>query len=335
MTADRPSRLAGIFTIVLTLACWTSIPLFLKHFAGLIDGWTANGWRYGLSALIWLPALLLAWRKGSTPDALWRRALWPSVFNTLAQVCFGLAPYYTSPALMTFSLRLQIVFVTFGAALLFVAERRIVRSGGFLTGIGMVIAGTAATLLLNPEGLGGGSALGVGLSIGAGLLYACYSLSVRKLLQGVDPILAFAAISQYTAAAMVGLMLAFGAQHGAGALDLGLAQFGLLILSAIIGIGLGHTLYFKSIGTLGVAVSAGVVQLQPVFVSIVSTIFGWDRLTGAQWAAGGVAIAGAVVMLIAQHRLGPHTPAPSSTSTADPEFATLPVDEDVAAAENR
>jgi hypothetical protein len=55
--------------ILLTLAGWTSIPLFLRDFAHgpfAIDAWTANGWRYGVSALLWAPVLVLG---------LWRRNL--------------------------------------------------------------------------------------------------------------------------------------------------------------------------------------------------------------------------------------------------------------------
>ena len=52
MAAPPGPRAAGVVTILLTLVGWSSIPLFLKHFTHLIDGWTANGWRYAISALI-------------------------------------------------------------------------------------------------------------------------------------------------------------------------------------------------------------------------------------------------------------------------------------------
>lgn len=300
---EPAGSLGGIIMIVLTLLGWTSIPLFLRHFASLIDPWTANGWRYGISALVWLPVLILGWRGGWLPQGLWRAALVPSLFNAAAQVCFAIAPYLVEPGLMTFSMRLQIVFLTGGAALLFAAERRVIRSPGYILGISMVLLGTLGTLWLKPGGLGRGTAGGVSLAIGAGFLYAAYALSVRHFMYGMRPIVAFAAVSQYTAGIIVALMIPFGARGGLTALDLDGTQFFLLVLSALIGIGIGHTLYFASIARLGLAVSSGVVQLQPITVSIGSLLIFGEVLTPGQWACGVGAVAGAAVMLYAQHRI--------------------------------
>lgn len=325
---------AGITLILTSLACWTTIPLFLRHFTDQIDGWTANGWRYGFSALLWLPLLLMAARRRAVPRGLWRAAVLPSLFNTAAQVCFGLAPYYVEPGLMTFSLRLQIVFVTFGAAMLFPAERVIIRKPGFIAGIAMVVIGTMLTVYLKPGGLGGGTALGVALSIASGLLYAGYALSVRATMHGMPPLLAFSAVSQYTAAMMLVLMLVFSRNlhthapsFGLEILQMSSGQLTMLLVSAVIGIGIGHTAYFKSIQALGLAVSAGVVQLQPITVSIVAPFLFPDdeHLSAAQWATGLIAVGGAAMMLFTQHLASRK----KAIAPID-EFDDLPVDPDVA-----
>lgn len=312
MSTPAPSssraQLVGVLTIVATLASWTSIPLFLKHFTTHIDGWTANGWRYGASALIWLPALFVAYARNRVPPGLWRAALIPSLFNAIAQACFGLAPYHVDPGLMTFSLRFQIVFVALGAAIMFAPERRVIRSPLFILGLLLVVGGTMATLAFKPGGLGSGTRLGVALSVASGLFYAGYALSVRRWMVHMPPITAFAAVSQYTALLLILPMFFLGGGGGyliggGEALNLSGGRMALLILSAIIGIGIGHTLYFFSIGRLGLAVSAGVVQLQPITVSIASLFLFGERLTPLQWTTGIAAIAGAAVMLYAQQRL--------------------------------
>ena len=74
----------------------------------------------------------------------------------------------------------------------------------------------------------------------------------------------------------------------------------LLLLSAVIGIALGHVLYYMSIARLGVAVSAGVLQLHPFMVGVASLLLFGEVLTMAQWISGGVAILGAMMMLSVQ-----------------------------------
>lgn len=315
----------GVTTILLTLGGWTSIPLFLKYFSKLIDPWTANGWRYALSSLIWAPVLVWVWRKGTTPKGLWRAALLPAAFNAAAQVGFGVAPYYISPGLMTFSLRFQIVFVAIAAAIMFPAERAIIRKPMFIAGLCMVLVGTFSTILLNPNGLGGGTGWGVALSIASGLGYAGYALAVRKQMHGMNPIVAFAAVSQYTSLVLVALMLLLGKQSGWAVFELSGTNLWYLALSAVVGIGLGHTFYFFSIARLGLAVSAGVVQLQPITVSVASAILFHEVLTSGQWVTGIIAISGAALMLMTQHLA-----AKKAKLAPIDELDDLPVDPDVA-----
>lgn len=300
----HPGRMLAVGTIVLTLVGWSSIPLFLRHFASLLDPWTVNGWRYTMSALLWLPVILLACARGRMPARLWRDALWPSVFNAAGQVLFAYAPYLVGAGLMAFGLRVQIVFVALGAAMLFPLERKLLRHKPFVVAMGVVFAGTLATVALTPRGGESGDrpVLGTAVSIGAGFFYALYSLSVRKRLGGYPALLSFAAVSQLTAIPVLALMLVLGKDHGRTAVSLGGTPMVMLVLSAVVGIGIGHTLYFFSLKRLGVAVSAGVVQMQPILVSIASVPLFGERLTGAQMACGAVAIGGALGMLVVQER---------------------------------
>lgn len=297
------SAAVGILTSFCALAGWTSIPLFLKFFSKDIDPYTANGWRYAFSALLWLPPLLWAWKRGRLPPGVWRAALIPAVFNTLAQHAFGIAPYKMDPGLMTFALRAQVIFVTIGAAIMFAAERRVIRTPAYLFGLLLVLGGTTLTLYFKHGGISGEVGVGVVWAVVAGACYAAYALSVRKLMHNMNPLLAFAAVSQYTAVALVGVMLTMGEDHGAGAWRLSNGKFTLLMLSAVIGIGMGHTCYFLAIQRLGLAVANGIVQLQPITVSIASMLIFGEILSGPQWAAGTAAICGAGLILWAQQRM--------------------------------
>lgn len=307
----------------MTLVGWSSVPLFLRYFADEIDVWTSNGWRYGFSAVLWGPVLIFGALRRTLPAGLWKAALVPGLVNSIGQVCFAAAHYFIDPGLITFSLRLQILFVVAGALVLFPSERRVIRSALFIVGMALVMLGAGATMLFaeSDETRRTAVAVGVPLAIAAGVFFAAYSLSVRYYLHGYKPIVAFAAISQYTAAAMVALMLGLGHRAGLGVMDLTVNQFLMLLFSAFIGIALGHVCYYTAIARLGVAISAGVLQLQPFLATVGSMILFGEVLNGVQWGGGFVAVVGAAMVLAVQHRLSRRRPAPEA-----PRFADLPPD---------
>lgn len=320
-TTQRASTGQAVALIVMTLLGWSSVPLFLKHFSHAIDVWTSNGWRYGFSALLWAPVLLIGLKRRSLPRGLWRNAIVPSIFNCAGQTCFAAAHYIISPGLLTFGLRMQILFVGVGAYLLLPQERRVIRTRSYLVGAVLVLGGTLGTIFLGEKPPDFSSGLGVTLAIAAGLLFACYALSVRHYMRQTSSITAFAVISQYTAAVMVGLMLALGERSGAAALDLDPLQFGLLLLSAIIGIALGHVFYYAAIAKLGVAIASGVVQLQPFLVTAASYFLFGERMTPWQLVGGAVAISGAALMLSVQHRLSKQDRAAKELAQAEAQQA--------------
>ena len=123
------------------LFCWTVTPLFVEYLTGHFDLWASNGWRYGLAALMWLPYLVWMLARRRVPASLWRRALLPAFFSTVAQIAFVAAFYYTGPAQLTFGLRMQIVATAIGAAILFPAELEVIRRSTFLVGALAVLAG--------------------------------------------------------------------------------------------------------------------------------------------------------------------------------------------------
>lgn len=290
----------GVITIVLTLVGWSSVPLFIRHFAESIDIWTSNGWRYGFSAFLWLPVVVWGLAKAGLPAGIWKKSVVPSVVNAIGQVAFAWSFYKIDPATATFGLRTQIVFVAVGAYLLFPSERRLLRDPRMWAGMGMVAVGVGGTIYFGHGLPRGDQAMGVVLAIASGFFFAAYGLAVRHFMHGFHPVTAFAVISQYTAMAMVALMLALGERRGMTALDLPTGQFVLLLVSAIIGIALGHVFYYISIARLGVAVSSGVIQLQPFMVSLGQTALGWQSLSLLQWGSGIIAVAGAIVMLTVQ-----------------------------------
>ncbi|MBI1191245.1 MAG: EamA family transporter [Tepidisphaera sp.] len=307
------SHRLGVITVVLTLLAWSSTPLFIQHFAHSLDVWSSNGWRYAFAAIIWAPVLIIGRVRRTLPKGLAWRALTPSIFNAAGQTAFALSFYHIDAATGSFGLRSQIIFVAIGAYFLFPSERALLRDARSWLGIVLVLVGLAATLFLSRAGgpaqavgVHASHGLGIALAVGGGILFAGYSLEVRRRLNDVSPLVSFAAISQYTALFLVLGMLAFGqnaaGEHnfGAGPLDMSAGQFSLFVLSSVIGIALGHVWYYTAIARLGVAVSSGVVQLQPFVVAVAQMAVFGRALAPAQWAGGGMAITGACLLLWVQ-----------------------------------
>ena len=76
------SRRVGSMNAMAALLGWSTVPLLLRDLAGRgVDFWSNNGWRYGASAVLWLPYVLWhAWR-GRMPKGIWKAAIVPSIAN--------------------------------------------------------------------------------------------------------------------------------------------------------------------------------------------------------------------------------------------------------------
>lgn len=311
MKSDAPAPLdrdhareaaIGFTYILITLVGWSSVPLFLRYFTTYIDGWTANGWRYGMSALFWMPVLIVAARSKRLPPQLWKAALVPGLMNIAAQCCFAWAPYFIKPGMLTFLLRMQIVFLAIGAFVLFPGERHAMRTKSYWFGVIIVLSGLIGLCFLGAEVPRGSRALGVVLGLASGIFYAGYSLSVRYYMNGVPSQYAFASICLYTATGLIPIMLLLGRDAGAEVWTFSKLQFVMLVTSAMVGIAWTHVLYYAAMARLGVSIAGGVILLQPFLTSFASFYWFEEKLTGAQWLSGILAMGGAALMVSTQKK---------------------------------
>ncbi len=287
----------GIICLSLTLLGWSTVPLFLRHLSEHVDFWTNNGWRYGASALFWLPVVIWAWRKARLPAGIWRDAVIPSLANIGGQAAFTAAFHEMNPGLVTFGLRTQLIWVALGAWFLVPTERPIIASRRYLIGAGILLAGLLPILLGGDASLSELNGTGLTLSILCAVGYGFYGLSVRRCMHTYNPIIAFAVICQLTAAGLIVLMLFFGRDRGMYVPQLSGMLLAELGISAFIGIAAGHVFYYISIARIGVVITSGVLQLQPFIVSACSFFLFGEIFFWWQWTAGLIAVGGAYLML--------------------------------------
>jgi len=323
LPSPRREKIVGVSCILGTLIGWASILLFLKHLAPYLDSWTTNGWRYGLSALIWLPLLLSNASRGLLPRGIWWRGLVPAVFNTVGQVLYAQMPYYIGPALGGFLIRMALVSSTLGAFILFADERVLLRSGLYWTGICSVLGGSIGTVFLGNAPVHGATATGILLGTTSGLMFGLYGVAVRRCMQGISAMTSFSVISLYTAAGLVTIMVFHGRAHGLEVFKLSAFNWFMLVASAIIGIAICHVSYYAAIARLGVAVSAAVVQLSPFLCAIGAYIIYGEVLAQGQWLSGFLMIGGAMALLMAEQRRP--RPAPARGFPVVPENLGDPI----------
>jgi len=236
--------------MLLALFFWAVVPMMLVHFTQWMDPWTANGTRYFFAASFWLPFVVRALRC-MTPAArrtAWRAAVIPAAAHGTAQVFFGIAPYFNNATLLNFGCRLSIPFATIFGFWLLKSERALARSPLFWAGLLCALGGF---LLMFAQGLGESRAslLGMLMLLGFSVTWGLYVVFVRRNLTAYPAHLAYGMVSVLTGIPLVGLMFAFGQWAELGHLTL--PQWGWLVLSSLLGLTLGHVLYYRAIRVMG------------------------------------------------------------------------------------
>ena len=296
--APRDCRVCpAILSLATSILFWSSVPLLLRYFTHLMDAWTVNGLRYSFAALFWLPFVLRHRREVPEGRNIWRDAIPPTIVHVIGQMLFGLTPYFNDATVMNFVSRSSFLFVTlFGLAML-PEERPLARRALFWAGA----VGTAAGLVtMYRGGLGTAStsAGGMLLLVGTSSLWGLYSVLIRKCMRGYSVRLSFGVISLYAAPFLLGLMFAVGDWHAA--LKLDLLRWVLVWVSAVAGIAIGHTFFFKAIHALGPIFSEGTLLLIPFLTAVLAFFVLHEHLSRLQWIGGVILVLGCLLLILAK-----------------------------------
>jgi drug/metabolite transporter (DMT)-like permease len=281
------------------------MPVILKYFVDYIDGWTANGVRYGFAALLFVPVLLLHRTGLNSGRSIWKAAIVPSVINIIGQIGWAWSPYHNDATVISFVVRCAFPFsIVFGFWFLH-RERALAGSRGFWLGAAATVLGVAL-MYIGGQSHGGSSPFGLILLLGTSACWGLYSVSVGYYMAGYPSLLAFSVICIYTAPGLVVLMLGFGDFGALG--ELSLLQWCMLLVSGILGISIGHVLMYKIIKELGpIAMEAGH-SLLPLGSLVIAAAFLGERMSGSQWVGGIFLIAGSLGIIVPRIHLAKKNP---------------------------
>jgi len=297
---SRTDYKASLALLGMVLASST-VPLFLKYFTGYLDGWTVNGMRYPVAALIYLPWLIHQRRAGNLSAKLWKLAILPSLFNVIGQTFFAWTLYFIDTNLMSFLVRLSTLWSVVGSFILFYDERRLVRSTKFWIGFIIMILGFLMIILGGRYTFGKTTIIGIILVFFCGITWAGYQLTVQRNLGRTDSRTAFGIVSFLTSLGLIGMMFTLGKPGEI--LLVPLPIIGVIILSGFIGIALAHLLLYFSMKRLGVAICSSISLSGAFITAFFSWIFFSEKLTPLQWASGGLIVLGGILLIQSQRVL--------------------------------
>ncbi|NQT91963.1 MAG: DMT family transporter [Lentisphaerae bacterium] len=297
----RNKTACAILALFGALVCWSSVPLFLRHFATLpvpIDAWTVNGVRYCFAALILLPATIAGSRKQMPPGRnIWLDALVPAAINAAGQVGWALIPYHAEASVIAFGIRSAFLFAVLGGFWLLPDERYLLRSPAFWLGSAICIGGVVA--LFRGTLKSGTSLVGCALILGTAVVWGFYMVTARRFMKDYSAHHSFGVISFYTAVALGILTLGIGDTTRLA--TLGAVPILLLLVSAFVGIVCAHVLVYYAMGRLGALISSGGQFISPFLTFAGAALLFGERLSAWQWLGGISVVAGGVAM-IAAHR---------------------------------
>lgn len=303
LSADqhRTATLTGSAFLLGNVLSWAAVPVFLRYLTGSIDAWTANGVRYPLGAIVYLPIFVVAWRSGELNRALLRRCLVPSFFALGGQILWGLSPYYLPAGTIGFLLRFSLVFTLAGAVVLFPDERRLLRQVSFYTGLILSIVGFVLLSVSKIQTDAEVTLTGILIALACSLFYGCYGVSVRYSLLGVNPLISSGVVAAIVSIGTLIIMFALGDY---GALWRASGTDWLVILaSSVVGITLGHYFLYSAVPLLGAAVSSGAQTLTPFATIVLAMWFLGEALNALEWFAGLLMVAGAAILILAHYRV--------------------------------
>ncbi len=263
------------------------------------DGFTTNLVRYPVGTVIFLPFLITAFRNGTLRRIAWL-ALLPAAFNILGQTLWAIAPYHVNVGTMAFLVRLCAVWSIVTAFLLFPDERRLLRSPRFWIGAALAVAGFVIMARAHLATFSQAGMTGVLIMFFCGLGYGLYYATARYAVQGVHPLAAFCLVGVYSSVVFV-MMAPLGRPSGLA--ELPPFPLALLILSALIGVGAAHGMYFVAVRRIGVTISALTLSVTPFVSIVVGRIFLGETFSTQQWVGGLILTAGATLAAWSEMRL--------------------------------
>lgn len=291
----------AILSCIGTLICWSSAPLFIEYLTCHLDLWTQNLLRYAAACLFWLPFLIADARAGRLSKTVWKLALLPFIPNIVMQTLWAAAFYYIDPGFASLLSMTAFLWVIILSIIFFAEERRLLGNRLFRLSILLSVVGLAGVTLFHPAFMQSYTKIGIAIVLLYGLVWGFYGVAVKIAFRDIDSRTGFSVVSVYTVAGLFVLTLFMGEPQRC--LEMPFVGWAATVVSGIVGIALGHVLYYTSIRRLGSTTPSLVQLAQPFVVAVISYFVFSEALNPLQWVFGIVLIAGSASAIAAEKNL--------------------------------
>jgi drug/metabolite transporter (DMT)-like permease len=294
--AHLPTYRAAVVMNLVAVVCWATVPTMVKANSRSFPVNFQNSWRYLVSlAVLWPAYLLTADRSRIRADlAEVRRLAGKIALIALVQYAFQVSYTYSLtliyPGLMTLVSQTTAIFGVLLAVAFFPDERRIVRDRMFLTGAVFALAG--ALLVVLGGGSWGGAAFNVGVlsALASAIAWALLGTLIRRWVPHVPPLLSISSV--FTILVPLFLASYAVAHRGFPIPPAPPIDWVLMVVSGLIGIGIGQSLFYRAVPVIGVATSTAIGLLIPLLAAVISWLAFGEKLSAIQIVGGLLLIAG-------------------------------------------
>jgi drug/metabolite transporter (DMT)-like permease len=278
----------------------------IHYFAGSFPVNFQNAFRYLVALLVLWPAFLLTEQPALLRNhlsLLRKRAgkfVVIALVNYAFQVCYTYSLFLVAPSVMSLLSQTQVIFAVAFAVLLFQDERVLIQRPGFVIGLFCALLGVML-VVVGSRTFGSPSLnFGVVVILSSASCWALLGALLKKWVPDVPPLVSICAVfSVVTPLFMATYVLS---HRGLPIPSAPLGQWLVLILSGLLAIGLGHSLFYRAIPVLGVSVSTSIGLLTPLLSSLISYVVFGDVLSVIQLAGAAGLLSGCFLIIRARFR---------------------------------
>ncbi|MFC1461599.1 DMT family transporter [Verrucomicrobiota bacterium] len=288
----------AILCLTGSLLCYSSVPLFIKHFSSFLDAWTVNGVRYLTASVVLALPVFMILKKNPEMNTVWKAAIFPGAVNLCGQIGWALTPYYSDASVIGFNIRVSFLFTLVFGFFMIPGERPLIKSSFFWAGAVVCITGVIMMYSASIRNGSETSLTGMTIIAVTAVFWGLYSVVVKRNMGGFPARLSFGVISLYTTFGLLVLMLLRGNTSSLKTLEL--QQWSFLVVSGLIGIASAHVLLYKALAVLGPVTCGGASLLSPFLTWLGAAILLGEKMTLTQTVGGMVIIFGAFLLVRAQ-----------------------------------